>query len=109
MPDDGPNVADETATAGETTTAGETATADETATGSSARPWAERMLDQALPEELDWQQKVQSYPLTALLVATGLGFALGRSRGAGLFSALTGFAADRLTATISNALDTSDR
>lgn len=98
----------------DTDAAADDARADDPSTGDSAtdnqppRPWSERMLDQAFPDELDWRQKVQSYPLAALLVATGLGFALGRTRGSRLFSAVTGFAADRVTSTITNAVDPAD-
>ena len=58
---------------------------------------ASDLLDEFLPEEFDWRRLVKAYPIAALLVAGAGGFVLGRSRGAAILAALSGFAADTLT------------
>jgi len=78
------------------------------ADGENPRTWDERVLDQILPDDLDWRQKVTAYPRAALIVAGTLGFLLGRSRGARVFGALAGVAADRVTATLAEALRPDD-
>lgn len=72
------------------------------------RTWTERLLDQVMPEELEWEDKVLSYPLAAVTVAIGLGFVLGRSHGARLTSAASSFAANRVADTIATVLDRDD-
>jgi hypothetical protein len=58
---------------------------------------ADQLLDELMPEELDWQRLVRAYPLAALSVAAVGGFLLGRSRGRAIVVALSAFAADSLT------------
>ncbi len=65
---------------------------------------ADQLLDDLLPEELDWQRLVRSYPLPALALAAVGGFFLGRSRGPEIVSALAGFAADTLTESVNQLL-----
>ncbi len=58
---------------------------------------ADEVVDELLPDELDWADLVKRYPKAALtLVAVG-GFLLGRSRGAEIVEALSQFAADQVT------------
>lgn len=58
---------------------------------------ADQLVDQLMPEELDWQHLVRTYPIAALSVAAVGGFLLGRSRGRAIVVALSVFAADSLT------------
>lgn len=58
---------------------------------------ADQLLDELMPEELDWQRLVRAYPLAALSIAAVGGFFLGRSRGRTIVVALSAFAADSLT------------
>lgn len=58
---------------------------------------AHDLVDEALPEEFEWERLVRSYPVPALLLAAAGGFALAKSRGSAVIAALTGFAADRVT------------
>ncbi|TNF70883.1 MAG: hypothetical protein EP299_13135 [Acidobacteria bacterium] len=58
---------------------------------------ADQLLDELLPEELDWQRLVRAYPIAALSVAAVGGFLLGRNRGRAIVVALSAFAADSLT------------
>lgn len=71
----------------------------------SSSSWADDILDELLPDELDWQAKVRAYPLAALAVAGGLGFFLGQSRGALLASAVSRFAVDRVSHNIGDVLE----
>jgi hypothetical protein len=79
---------------------------DDTTSDRSARPApdyseapsrADELLDELMPDELDWRQLTLSYPKTALGVALVGGFLLGRNHGAGLLAALTGFAVGEVT------------
>lgn len=58
---------------------------------------ADQLVDELLPEELDWKRLVQSYPLAAVFAAAAGGFFIGRSRGRIILAALSGFAAETLT------------
>ncbi len=51
------------------------------------RSFPEELLDELLPEELDWEGTVHDYPLTCLAVAAVAGFLLGRSSGRALLVA----------------------
>ncbi len=65
---------------------------------------ADELLDELLPEELDWQRLVRSYPLTSLTLAALGGFLVGRSRGRDIVAALSGFAADTVTENVNELL-----
>ncbi len=67
--------------------------------------WADGVIDELLPDELDWRAKVRAYPKVAIIVAAGVGFLLARARGAHLFSSVTNFAADEVTRNITGVLD----
>lgn len=58
---------------------------------------ADELLDELLPEELDWRRLVRAYPIPAVLLAAAGGFVLGRGRGTLVLGALSAFAADTLT------------
>lgn len=65
---------------------------------------ADDLLDELVPEELDWQRLVKAYPKVALVLAALGGFLLGRTRGAEIVSALSSFAAERVTRNINELL-----
>lgn len=65
---------------------------------------ADGLVDELLPEELDWQRLVRSYPLTSLTLAALAGFLVGRSRGRDVMAALFGFAADTVTENVNEFL-----
>lgn len=71
--------------------------------------WADELLDDLLPEDFDWRDKVRHYPRVALLVAAGIGVALGRSHGSLLTSAVSRFTVDRVAHNISDVLDPGGR
>ena len=54
---------------------------------------ADEVLDDLLPERLDWQGLVRKYPLPALAIAALGGYWLGRHKGQVVMAALSAFAA----------------
>lgn len=65
---------------------------------------ADELLDELLPQEVDWQRLVRTYPLTCLALAALGGLVLGRSRGRQIIGALSNFAADTLTENVNEFL-----
>jgi len=65
--------------------------------GAATTSLADEILDEILPEEVDWRQLVWSYPKSTLALAAIAGYWLGRSRGRRLFAAATQFAGDSVT------------
>lgn len=55
---------------------------------------ADEILDEILPEEIDWRQLVRSYPKSILTLAAVGGFLLGRSRGPKLIHDVAQFLGD---------------
>lgn len=60
-------------------------------------PEADAIVDELLPEQVDWERLVRSYPLPALALAAAAGFYLAVSRGPVVVSAVTGWAAGEMT------------
>ena len=61
----------------------------------------EELIDEIVPEGLDWERLVVSYPIPALLLAAVGGFLLGRSHGPEIVSAVSGFAASEVSRNVS--------
>ncbi len=59
---------------------------------SSRGDFADQLLDELMPDELDWRHVVTSYPIASLTVAAVGGYLLGRSRGSSMVGALGAFA-----------------
>ena len=53
----------------------------------SQRTVEQRVLDGLLPEEMDWEQVVRTYPLTSITVAGIAGFLVGSRSGRGFLPA----------------------
>jgi membrane protein DedA with SNARE-associated domain len=53
----------------------------------------DELIDEIVPEGLDWERLVVTYPLPALALAAVGGFFLGRRHGAEILAALSSFAA----------------
>jgi hypothetical protein len=53
----------------------------------------EELIDELVPEGLDWERLVVTYPIPALLLAAVGGFLLGRRHGSEIIAAVSGFAA----------------
>ena len=63
----------------------------------SAGSAADQVVDELLPDELDWTDLVVRYPKSALALAALGGYLLGRSRGPEIVDALSDFAANQVT------------
>jgi hypothetical protein len=59
--------------------------------------FAEEILDELLPEGVDWQKLVVRYPLPSLLVAAAGGFFIGRRHGPEIVAALSSFVAGEVS------------
>ncbi len=59
--------------------------------GEERASYADEVLDELLPEDLDWRHLVRSYPLPVLFLSGLGGFFLGRRHGAEIRSALSSF------------------
>ena len=58
---------------------------------------ADELLDEILPEEIEWRQLVWSYPKSTLALAALTGFFIGRSRGRKLLHDAAEFVGDSVT------------
>ncbi len=58
---------------------------------------ADDLLDEILPEDLDWQRLVRTYPLPALAVAAAGGFLLGLLHGPTLVAAASSYVAAQVS------------
>ncbi len=79
--------------------------------GEPRKSLADDVLDELMPEGLDWRDKVVAYPLTALVLSGLGGFVLGRRHGSAILEALSNFAATEVDRNISSILgaDRSER
>jgi hypothetical protein len=59
--------------------------------------FAEEILDELVPEGVDWQKLVVRYPIPSLLVAAAGGFYIGRRHGPDIVSALSSFVAGEVS------------
>jgi hypothetical protein len=73
---------------------------EETRAGTSV----EGILDELLPEELEWERLVRSYPVPALALAAAGGFYLGLRHGSEILSALSGFLAAEVSRNVGELL-----
>jgi hypothetical protein len=68
----------------------------------------EELLDELVPEGLDWQRLVVRYPIPSLLVAAVGGFYVGRRHGPEILKALSGIAAAEVSRNVSHLFDQGD-
>lgn len=59
--------------------------------------FADRLLDELMPEALEWRRLVTTYPVACLAAAALGGYLLGRSKGATMIGALGAFASNTVT------------
>lgn len=64
----------------------------------------EEILDELLPEELEWERLVRTYPVPALVLAAVGGFFLGLRHGPQILSAASGFLAAEVSRNVSDLL-----
>ena len=55
--------------------------------------FVDELIDELLPESLDWRHLVTRYPHAAVAVAAAAGFWIGRTRGSLVMAALTSYVA----------------
>jgi len=65
---------------------------------------ADKVVDELMPAELDWERLVRQYPLAALALATLGGYVLGRHRGREILAAFGFFAADSVSEQVNSLL-----
>lgn len=61
----------------------------------------EAILDELLPEELEWERLVRAYPVPALALAAIGGFYLGLRHGPEIVTAVSGFVASEVSRNVS--------
>lgn len=61
----------------------------------------EAILDELLPEELEWERLVRTYPVPAVALAAIGGFVIGLRHGPEILSAVSGFVAAEVSRNVS--------
>ena len=69
--------------------------------GEERGSYADEILDDMLPEELDWRHLVRSYPLPVLFLSGVGGFFLGSRHGSEILSAMSSFVGGEIDRNIS--------
>jgi hypothetical protein len=64
----------------------------------------DEIIDEIVPEGLDWERMVVRYPIPALVLAAIGGFLLGRRHGSEILSAVSGYAAAEVSRNVSQVL-----
>lgn len=77
--------------------------AEQAANAERGADFADRLVDELLPDDLEWRRVVADHPYISLTLAGLGGYLLGRSRGTAMIGALALFATDTLTRNV-NAL-----
>ena len=80
----------------------------ETHSRSGESSFADGVLDDLLPDELDWRGMVRSYPLPAMVLSGLGGFLLGSRHGTEIIEAVSRFARREVDRNISTFLGDSD-
>lgn len=73
--------------------------------GTGSSHLADEVLDELLPDDLDWRALVGRYPRSSLCVALAAGFWLGWKRGDLVLSGLGAFAAAQVGAAVRHHLE----
>jgi hypothetical protein len=71
---------------------------DETPRGGTS---VEAILDELLPEELEWERLVRTYPVPAVALAAIGGFVIGLRHGPEILTAVSGFLAAEVSRNVS--------
>jgi hypothetical protein len=64
----------------------------------------EELLDEILPESLEWERLVRTYPVPALAVAAAGGFYLGLRHGAAILAAVSSYVAAEVSRNVGEIL-----
>ena len=65
--------------------------------GSEGLPRPDELVDELIPEEIEWERLVRTYPTPALVIAAAAGFWLGFRKGSAVLAALGGYATSEMT------------
>ncbi len=76
--------------------------------GEKETSFADELLDDVLPDSLDWRAMVTSYPVVAMAVSTLGGFFLARRHGSAILDAVSSFAAGEVDRNVSSFLGRDD-
>lgn len=77
---------------------------DDDIRGGRAGTTVEAILDELLPDELEWERLVRSYPVPALALAAVGGFVIGLRHGSEVLSAVSGFLSAEVSRNLSDIL-----
>jgi hypothetical protein len=66
--------------------------------------FVEEILDELIPEGVDWQRLVVRYPIPSLLIAAAGGFFIGRWHGTEIVAALSGFVSSEVSRNVDQLL-----
>ena len=66
--------------------------------------FVEEILDELIPEGVDWQRLVVRYPIPSLLIAAAGGFFIGRRHGTEIVAALSGFVSSEVSRNVDQLL-----
>jgi len=66
---------------------------------------ADFLLDKVIPDEIDWRDLVRRHPMLAVSLAAGLGFLIGRSKGAAIVAGASAALTSAVMRQLSDVLD----
>lgn len=66
---------------------------------------ADFLLDKVIPDEIDWRDLVRRHPMLSVGVAAGLGFLIGRSKGAAIVAGASAAVTGAVMRQLSDVLD----
>ena len=66
---------------------------------------ADFLLDKVIPDEIDWRDLVRRHPMLSIGVAAGLGFLVGRSKGAAIVAGASAAVTSAVMRQLSDVLD----
>lgn len=66
--------------------------------------FADQLVDDLLPDDLNWRRLLADYPLASLAAAGVGGYLLGRTRGGAMVAALAAFASNTLSRNVNSLL-----
>lgn len=72
--------------------------------GRAAYGLADELIDELLPESLEWRRLVRRYPMPALAVAAAFGFFVGKNHGSAIVAAVGAFAGRQATRAVEQLL-----
>jgi hypothetical protein len=71
----------------------------------SQRLNADFLLDKVIPDEIDWRDLVRRHPMLSVGLAAGLGFLIGRSKGAAIIAGASAALSSAIMRQLSDVLD----